>query len=100
MKNITVAELKKRIIAGENLNLIDVRESEERAEFNIGGTHLPLGNVMTMQIDSIEHLKNQEVICYCRSGKRSLQASMMLESMGFTNISNLEGGVLAWQQCL
>jgi rhodanese-related sulfurtransferase len=97
MKNITVDALKKRIDAGENLNLLDVREPDENAEFNIGGTLFPLGKIMAVQTDDIEHLKNEEVICYCRSGKRSMQACLMLETMGFTNVSNLEGGMLAWQ---
>jgi rhodanese-related sulfurtransferase len=79
------------------LNLIDVRQPEEHAEFNIGGLLLPLGNIVAMQIDEIEDLKNQEVICYCRAGSRSMQACMMLESFGFTNVKSLSGGMMAWQ---
>ncbi len=77
--------------------LIDVRQPEEHTLFNIGGILLPLGEIVSMQIDSIEGYRNSEVICYCRSGQRSMQACMMLESMGFTNVSNLSGGMLAWQ---
>ena len=80
-----------------NINLLDVREPEERAEFNIGGTFIPLGLVLAMQTDEIEDWKNEEVICYCRSGKRSMQAAMMLETMGFSNVKNLVGGMVAWQ---
>jgi len=50
-----------------------------------------------MQTDEIENLKNEEIICYCRSGKRSMQAAMMLETFGFTNVVNLDGGMNAWQ---
>ena len=98
MKSISTSELKKRIQHGEPVNLVDVREPEEHAEFNIGGIFLPLGNIVSFHTDDLEHLKNKEVICYCRSGKRSMQACMMLETMGFTNTVNLEGGVLAWQE--
>ena len=98
MENISVASVKERIAKGEKVNLLDVREPDERQEFNAGGTHIPLGNVMAMQVDDIEDLKNEEVIVYCRSGKRSLQASMFLETLGFTNVKNLEGGMLAWQE--
>jgi len=42
MKTITVDELKARMDAGEKLNVIDVREDIERADFNIGGTHFRL----------------------------------------------------------
>jgi rhodanese-related sulfurtransferase len=97
MNNITVAELKERIGNNEDLVLLDVREPEERAEFNIGGEFIPLGQLMAMQIDAIEDTKNKEIICYCRSGKRSMQAAFMLESLGFTNVTNLTGGVMAWQ---
>ena len=97
MKSISVTELKDRIAKNETLHLLDVREPDERLEFNIGGTFIPLGQVMAMQTDEIETLKNEELICYCRSGKRSTQAAMMLETMGFTNVVNLEGGMLAWQ---
>jgi rhodanese-related sulfurtransferase len=97
MQNITIQELKARIDADEQLNLIDVRQPEEHAEFNIGGLLLPLGNIVAMQIDEIEDLKSQEVICYCRAGQRSMQACMMLESFGFTNVKSLSGGMMAWQ---
>ena len=97
MENITVEEVKKRMDAGEKLNLVDVREPYENAEFNIGGVLLPLGDIQAMAVDEIEDLKEEEVICYCRSGNRSGQACMILEMMGFTNTKNLTGGMLAWQ---
>jgi rhodanese-related sulfurtransferase len=97
MQNITPEEVKERLDKGEHLNLVDVREPHERAEFNIGGTHIPLGQVQMMQIDELNNLKNEEVIVYCRSGNRSGQAALMLETMGFTNTKNLSGGMLAWQ---
>lgn len=98
MNNITVEELKKRLDAGEKLNIVDVREPHEKAEFNIGGVLIPLGQIQSMQIDEIEDLKDKEVILYCRSGNRSGQACMFLEAMGFKNTKNLVGGILAWQE--
>ena len=98
MENITVEEVKKRMDAGEKLNLVDVREPYENAEFNIGGVLLPLGDIQAMAVDEIEDMKEEEVICYCRSGNRSGQACMILEMMGFTNTKNLTGGMLAWQE--
>ncbi|HTI89798.1 MAG TPA: rhodanese-like domain-containing protein [Puia sp.] len=100
MQTISVEELKKRLDAGEALHLLDVREPHEHADFNIGGTLLPLGRVMQMDTDEIEPWKNEEVIVYCRSGNRSGQASMMLESAGFANVKNLTGGMMAWQASL
>ena len=100
MQTISVEELKKRLDAGEALHLLDVREPHEHADFNIGGTLLPLGRVMQMDTDEIEAWKDEEVIVYCRSGNRSGQASMILETAGFTNVVNLSGGMMAWQASL
>lgn len=98
MQNISVEELKSRLDAGEKLHIVDVREPHENAEFNIGGTLIPLGKVQTMQIDEIEDLKDEEVIVYCRSGNRSGQACMFLDTLGFKNTKNLTGGMLAWRE--
>jgi rhodanese-related sulfurtransferase len=98
MKTITVAELKAKIDAGEKINLLDVREPHENAAFNIGGQLLPLGLVQALQIDEIEHLKDETVYIYCRSGNRSGQACLMLEPCGFKDVINVTGGMLAWQE--
>ena len=98
MQTITAAELKARLEANETINLVDVREPYEHNEFNIGGISIPLGNIMSMMTEDIDDLKNEEVICYCRSGNRSMQASLMLETMGFSNVKNLTGGMLEWQE--
>jgi rhodanese-related sulfurtransferase len=98
MQNISVEELKTRMDAGEKLNLLDVREPHEYAEFNIGAKLIPLGKIQTMQIDDIEDLKDEEVIIYCRSGNRSMIACMFLDTLGFKNTKNLTGGMLAWQE--
>lgn len=97
MKTITAEALKARIDAGETMNIIDVREPHENADFNIGGTLLPLGHIQSMMVDEIEDLKDQELIVYCRSGNRSGQACMILETMGFTNTVNLVGGMMNWE---
>lgn len=97
MQTITPEQVKQRLDAGEQLNLLDVREPSENAEFNIGGQLHPLGKIRDLDIDELESLKDQEVIIYCRSGNRSGQACMMLETMGFTNVKNLTGGMLLWR---
>lgn len=98
MENITVEELKARMDAGEKINLIDCREPNEYAEFNIGGRLVPLGKIQSMQIDELEDLKDEEVIVHCRSGQRSMVACMVLDTMGFRNTKNLAGGILAWKE--
>lgn len=98
MQQVNSTALKDKLDNKKDIILLDVREPEERAEFNIGGEYIPLGNILSLQVDALEDYKDKEIVCYCRSGKRSLQACMMLETMGYTNVTNLEGGMLAWQE--
>ena len=94
--DISVIELKKRLDAGEKINLIDVREQFEYDEFNLGGELIPLGT-LPGKLEDLETLKDEEVIVHCRSDARSGTAKMFLSQSGFTNVRNLIGGVLDWQ---
>lgn len=98
MNTIDVSELKKKLDAGEASNLVDVREPSEHDEYNIGGILLPLGDIRMGNTESIDHMKNEEVFLYCRSGNRSGQAALVLETMGFTNVVNVTGGMLSWRE--
>ena len=62
MTTITAEEVKARIDTGEKLNIIDVREPHENAEFNIGGELVPLGTIQSFQLDDLEPYKNEELI--------------------------------------
>ena len=93
----TIQEIKTREAAGEKgYVLLDVRESYERDEFNIGGMHIPLGEI-TASFDKLASHKDEEIVVYCRSGKRSAMAQHLLQQAGFANVRNLEGGMIAWQ---
>ncbi len=96
MNSISVIELKKMSDNKVDIHLIDVREVAERTEFNLGGKHIPLGTIMNFETEEIEYLKNEDLYIYCRSGKRSMQAAMVLEQMGFAKTFNIEGGTMAW----
>lgn len=98
MENINAKELKERLDHGEKINLLDVRQPEETAEYNIGGIALPLPKIQSMQTEEIEPLKDEEVICYCRSGSRSLMAGIVLEQLGFLHVKNLAGGMEAYRK--
>lgn len=76
--------------------MVDVRQPDENAEFNIGGTLLPLEKIQNLEFDDIEDLKDEEIIFYCRSGNRSAQACLFLEMSGFSNVKNLAGGMVEW----
>ena len=97
MADITAPDLKQRLQAGETPTIIDVRETWEAEESRIPGSqNIPLGS-LPQQLDELEDLKNQEVIVQCRSGARSATAKAFLTQQGFTNVRNLEGGMLAYQ---
>lgn len=94
MKEISVKELKKLMDAGADFQLIDVREPNEVAQANIGGLHIPMGN-MADNVDKVE--SGKQVVVYCRSGRRSGTVVEFLERKGFDNAYNLAGGILAWK---
>jgi rhodanese-related sulfurtransferase len=95
MKEVSVQELKEKMDNGEDFQLIDVREDFEYETSNIGGLLIPLGGIL-IETDKVE--TDKPVIVMCRSGKRSAAAIMQLEQQGFTNLYNLQGGMLAWAQ--
>lgn len=93
MKSITPTELDQWQKTNEAFQLIDVREPFEAQIATIGGELMPLG-----QLESFvgQIAKDKKVVVHCRSGKRSADAIRQLESMGFDNLYNLEGGILAY----
>lgn len=96
MKEITVEELKKMIDNAEDFQLIDVREPFEYEVSNLNGENIPLSGII---IESDKIATDKPVIVQCRSGKRSAAAIMQLEQqLGYENLYNLEGGILAWKE--
>ena len=93
MKEIIVEDLKRMKDSGEDFQLIDVREDFEYEMSNLNGELIPLGGIL-IETDKIS--KDKPVVIMCRSGKRSAMAVMQLEAQGYTNLYNLQGGILAW----
>jgi sulfur-carrier protein adenylyltransferase/sulfurtransferase len=92
---ITVDELKRKLDAKEDIFVLDVREPHEYLIANLGAPQIPVGEV-ERRIGELAAQKNREVIVHCRSGARSQKAALVLKQAGFTNVSNLTGGILAW----
>ena len=90
MISITLTELQQKLNASEPLVLIDVREQWERDADNIGGIHIPMGELME-HLDEIP--KDIPVIIYCQKGIRSQIAIQRLEEKGFKNLINLYAGI-------
>jgi len=95
--DITVQELSQKLESGEKFVFVDVREPWEYEEFNLNATLIPLGDLMNRSWELDEH-KNEEIVVHCRSGGRSGMAQSLLTGMGFSNVRNLTGGVMAWKE--
>jgi rhodanese-related sulfurtransferase len=78
--------------------LLDVREPDEYAQGHApGSTLIPLGQ-LEQRLNELAGYKNKPVAVICHSGRRSAQAATLLEKAGFSAISNVEGGMVAWQK--
>jgi adenylyltransferase/sulfurtransferase len=92
-EDITVEELKRRLDAGDDLFVLDVREPHEYQICNINGHLIPLGD-LPKRVNELD--PNKEIVAHCRSGARSAKAADFLRNAGFRNVHNLAGGILAW----
>lgn len=96
MKHLSVTELAQRLAndAGAKPFLLDVREPREFQTCHIeGSTLMPMNTVPARQQELDPEM---EIICICHHGSRSMAVASFLERNGFTNVSNLSGGVHAW----
>jgi sulfur-carrier protein adenylyltransferase/sulfurtransferase len=94
--DIDAAELRRRLQAGEALQLVDVRESWERSRSAIQpSTSIPLGE-LSERLGELDPAG--ELIVYCQSGGRSARARSLLRERGYERVQNLRGGVEAWLQ--
>ena len=94
MQEVSVDELKEKIDNKEDFVLVDVREQNEFDICSLGGLEIPMSQIMARYQ---EIPKDKPVIIHCKSGKRSANVISALEqNFGYDNLSNLEGGILAW----
>lgn len=94
---ITPADVRKRLDAGEKILLIDVRELSEHQICNIGGARLVTMNTVPQRLQEIEALADESLlVVYCHHGMRSLNAVSWLRKQGVTNCISMAGGIDAW----
>src|SRR5687768_16264297 len=95
IEEISATELKRRLDAGEDIQLIDVRQPHENAFAKIEGAKLiPLGEVIA-RMNEID--ETRETVIHCKMGGRSAQAIEALQRAGFKgSLKNLKGGITAW----
>lgn len=93
--SITAAEAKEIMDTGEGYIILDVRTQEEYEERHIPGAILIPNTEIEAKAEEKLPDKNQLILVYCRSGRRSKQAAEILVKLGYTNIQEF-GGILAW----
>lgn len=86
-------ELKRRLDAGEDIFILDVREPHEYQICNLGGYLIPI-NDLPRRVSELD--SSRQIVAHCKSGRRSANAVEFLRQAGFKNVVNLAGGILAW----
>jgi rhodanese-related sulfurtransferase len=94
---ISVHELKRKLDAKEEVFVLDVREPHEHKMANLGTALIPVGDI-ERRASELPEKKNSGIVVYCKAGVRSQKAALALKQAGFTNVSNLTGGILAWAE--
>ncbi|HEV2705098.1 MAG TPA: rhodanese-like domain-containing protein [Pyrinomonadaceae bacterium] len=98
IREISVAEARARLAAGDGARLIDVREDNEwQAGHAAKAVHLGRG-IIERDIETQIPDKETELILYCGGGYRSALAADNLQRMGYTRVYSLAGGWKAWQE--
>jgi rhodanese-related sulfurtransferase len=95
IKHYSAVDAFQKIKKERNVVLLDVRTETERKKNSIKGSyHIPITSIATSD-NELRKFKDAEIICYCQTGNRSLNAAAKLKRLGF-NASNLRGGILRW----
>lgn len=95
--DISVTEFNSRFQKPGTFIIIDVREQLEFQTFNLGGDNIPLSKLLK-EVDELDYTKDSEIIVICQRGLRSETAKRALTQLGYTNVRNLTGGLLAWRK--
>lgn len=86
----------KNMVKNTTVTVLDVRTPQEFTQGHIKGARLIPVSELSGRISEITSLKNGQMLVYCHSGNRSASAGQILRKNGFTKISNLKGGISAW----
>ena len=98
VREVTIADVKKKMETGERFHFIDVREDHEFAKDHAeGATHLGRG-ILERDIESLIPTKDAQIVLYCGGGFRSALAAESLGRMGYTDVASMAGGIRAWRE--
>lgn len=94
-KQITPAEAKEIMDTEQNYIILDVRTEEEFAEGHVKDAILIPDTEITEKAEGILTDKEQQILVYCRSGRRSKNAANQLVELGYSNVKEF-GGIIDW----
>jgi rhodanese-related sulfurtransferase len=94
---ITVAEVKTKLDAGESFTLLDVREPWEFETAKIAGAKLiPMGDVPSRAHQELD--PDENIVVLCHHGVRSMNVTVWLRQQGFEKVQSMRGGIDAWSR--
>ena len=97
IRELTLAEVKRKMDAGESFQLVDVREESEWAKGRLpGARHLGKG-ILERDVEAAIPDTGTEIVLYCGGGFRSALAADNLQKMGYTRVSSMDGGYRGWK---
>ncbi len=97
VKNLDAGETQTLLNQKPDTYILDVRSDAEFKEGHLPGAHwIPVRELRKRQAVLPEN-KDQDILVYCQRGGRSTRAAGMLQKMGYSNIHNFKGGMIAWE---
>jgi rhodanese-related sulfurtransferase len=98
IKEVGIADVKRKLDVGERFHLIDVREESEWAKGRLpGARHLGKG-ILERDVELAIPDTGAEIVLYCGGGFRSALAADNLQKMGYTRVASMDGGYREWTQ--
>jgi len=103
LENVSVQEAKEMIEKGD-VFILDVRTPDEFNSSHIkGATLIPVSNAFGSNLNSdsllkarIDEVPKKKILVYCRTGRRSDTAGIMLVNAGYSQVYSMVGGITAW----
>jgi molybdopterin/thiamine biosynthesis adenylyltransferase/rhodanese-related sulfurtransferase len=97
IEELDIAQAREEIDRGDAV-LIDTREHHEWEEAHLEGATLVPPATVSERIGDVVPDRSQRVLLYCRTGNRSARAADELQELGYENVANVAGGIVAWQE--
>jgi len=96
IRECSIADVKRRLDAGERFELIDVREHEEWTKGHLPHARGLCKGIIERDIETVVPDREADIVLYCGGGYRSALAADNLRQMGYRNVTSMDGGWRAW----